>query len=180
MHTSSPSLQSSLNQPTFQIKIAKKLSFTFFFQPSSLPFPSLAYPCCFHLLTYTPSPCLLSFSQVFFFLSLKGALIPQNIYIYLYTCQELHYPLLTNNIIDSSLVYDIFASLFSVSNQVEKQNLIIEELAPLKDKRKKKKKKAFEMEERVFACLIFLLLGHFLCSGKRVPLSCLYGMLLLS
>ena len=101
-------------------------------------------------------------------------------YIYLYTCQELHYPLLSNNIIDSSLVYDIFASLFSVSNQVEKQNLIIEELAPLKDKRKKKKKKAFEMEERVFTCLIFLLFGHFLCSGKRVALSCLFGMLLIS
>ena len=84
MHTSSPSLQSSLNQPTFQIKIAKKLSFTFFFQPSSPPFPSLAYPCCFHLLTYTPSPCLLSFSQVSFFLSLKSALIPQNIYIFIH------------------------------------------------------------------------------------------------
>lgn len=92
-------------------------------------------------------------------------------YIYLHTCQELHYPLLSNNIIDSSLVYDIFASLFSVSNQVEKQNLIIEELAPLKDKRRKKnkkQKKAFEMEQRVFTCLLFLLLGHFLCSGERV------------
>ena len=61
--------------------------------------------------------------------------------------------------------------------------MIIEELAPLKDKRKKtkkKKKNAFEMEERVFTCLIFLLFGHFLCSGKRVALSCLYGMLLIS
>ena len=179
MHTSSPSLQSSLNQPTFQIKIAKKLSFTFFFQPSSLPFPSLAYPCCFHLLTYTPSPCLLSFSQVFFFLSLKGALIPQNIYIFIHMSRAtLSSTYKQHHWFFSSLWYLCFT--FSVSNQVEKQNLIIEELAPLKDKRKKKKKKAFEMEERVFACLIFLLLGHFLCSGKRVALSCLYGMLLLS
>lgn len=71
MHTSSPSLQSSLNQPTFQIKIAKKLSFTFFFSTffptfSLLGLPLLLPPSYIHPIPMSPflfSSFLLSLSK---------------------------------------------------------------------------------------------------------------------
>ena len=156
MPTSSPSLQSSLAQPTYQTYIPKKsLCFLFstFFPTFSLLFaPSLA---CTFLHPMSP------FSSLLLYLSW----VPIPKYIFLYTCREVHNPFLSNKIIDAPLVYDIFASLslFETKWKAELDNW-----RETLDKKKKKKTGGLSMDERVLSCFIFLLLGHFLYVGELV------------
>ena len=160
MHTSPPSLPSSLTSPYTKSKFQNNSLFTSFFNlPSHLfpPFASL-------LLLLSSLACLLS--QVSpFLLSLfhnhKSALIFQNIFIYSYIhgkgVQNL---ILFYKIIDASLVYNILC--FSLSQQQQKtlRNWVEEEPGSYRG--------LIEMDTREIFTKIFLLFCLLLCPGDLV------------